>query len=96
MASSANKKLQRSIESQDLILSAKLTVDQKSIHISYLLLLLSFVQRKQLKQDRQAHGARRSTLSLKKVVKFDLICMGFGILIGMGVGEFLVKCILGI
>jgi len=25
----------------------------------------------------------------KKVVKFDLICMGLGIMIGMGVGAFL-------
>ena len=96
MASSANKKLQRSIESQDLILSAKLTVDQKSIHISYLLLLLSFVAT-QTTQTRPAGAWGKTVYALfKKVVKFDLICMGFGILIGMGVGEFLVKCILGI
>ena len=29
--------------------------------------------------------------SFKKVVKFDLICMGLGILMGMGVGAFLVS-----
>ncbi len=26
----------------------------------------------------------------KKVVKFDLICMGIGIVIGMGIGAFIV------
>lgn len=26
----------------------------------------------------------------KKVVKFDLICMGLGIVIGMGIGAFIV------
>ncbi|MFB5636629.1 hypothetical protein [Candidatus Nitrosopumilus sediminis] len=26
----------------------------------------------------------------KKVVKFDLICMGLGVMIGMGLGAFLV------
>ena len=26
----------------------------------------------------------------KKVVKFDLICMGLGIVMGMGIGAFLV------
>ena len=27
----------------------------------------------------------------KKVVKFDLICMGIGIVMGMGIGAFLVS-----
>lgn len=27
----------------------------------------------------------------KKVVKFDLICMGLGILMGVGIGAFLVS-----
>lgn len=29
----------------------------------------------------------------KKVVKFDLICMGLGVVIGVGVGAFLVSSI---
>lgn len=31
----------------------------------------------------------------KKVVKFDLICMGLGAMMGMGLGAFLVKEVLG-
>jgi len=31
----------------------------------------------------------------KKVVKFDLICMGLGAVIGMGLGAFLAKEVLG-
>ena len=31
----------------------------------------------------------------KKVVKFDLICMGLGAMMGMGLGTFLVKEVLG-
>ncbi|MDH3489007.1 MAG: hypothetical protein OEL56_01010 [Nitrosopumilus sp.] len=27
----------------------------------------------------------------KKVVKFDLICMGIGVVMGMGIGAFLVS-----
>lgn len=27
----------------------------------------------------------------KKIVKFDLICIGIGIVIGMGIGAFIVK-----
>ena len=30
----------------------------------------------------------------KKVVKFDLICMGIGALIGIGIGAFLVQEVL--
>ena len=32
----------------------------------------------------------------KKVVKFDLICMGLGVMMGMGLGAFLVNEILGV
>ena len=31
----------------------------------------------------------------KKIVKFDLICMGIGSIMGMGFGAFLVKEIIG-
>ena len=31
----------------------------------------------------------------KKVVKFDLFCMGLGAVMGMGLGAFLVKEVLG-
>ena len=31
----------------------------------------------------------------KKVVKFDLICMGLGAVMGMGLGAFLVKEVMG-
>ena len=32
----------------------------------------------------------------KKVVKFDLICMGIGAVMGMGLGAFLVKEMIGL
>ncbi|MDH5568680.1 MAG: hypothetical protein OEX98_02675 [Nitrosopumilus sp.] len=32
----------------------------------------------------------------KKIVKFDLVCIGIGIVIGIGIGAFLVKEVLTI
>lgn len=32
----------------------------------------------------------------KKVVKFDLICMGLGVMMGIGLGAFVVKEVIGV
>jgi len=32
----------------------------------------------------------------KKVIKFDLICMGIGIVMGIGLGVFVVKEVIGV
>jgi hypothetical protein len=45
----------------------------------------SQIQKPQSNWDNMVHAP------FKKVVKFDLICMGLGIVIGMGVGAFLVS-----
>ena len=42
-------------------------------------------QKPQRNWDKMVHAP------FKKVVKFDLFCMGLGIMMGMGVGAFLVS-----
>jgi len=44
-------------------------------------------QKPQSSWDKMVHAP------FKKVVKFDLICMGLGVVIGVGVGAFLVSSI---
>jgi hypothetical protein len=45
----------------------------------------------QTQRKSQSNWDKMSHAPFKKVVKFDLICMGLGIMMGMGVGAFLVS-----